>query len=229
MNNERTKIFLALLGQVKGQLNGNGCNDYDIEDTLDNRKLLEEMEAWNLSCTIEDWKKHPDFHEPKVYEGRLMTSDYFLLGYFQHLLEKDMEEKNACHDDKDFKWFDEEEAIAQLLHDGVLFANSRDYSFELGGYKDGGYTIVLFLNCNDVFAWGCADGEDVDTKELETLYKLWYANKRWGATKWVCLKRNERPQIPIERDMKKEGAWDEEMEKLPENRYWKMLKEKKEI
>ncbi len=225
---EYTKIFVELLSHFGHVVSGRGCTDYDIEDTPVNRRLLEKMEAWNVHCTVEEWKKHPEFHEPKSYKGRLMVQDYFLLGYLKHLLEKELQPENACHDEEGkFKWFDETLALSQLLADDVLFCNTRDYSFSWGGHTDGGHTIVLFANCNDVFAWGCADAEDVGEKDLEDLYRLWYANKKWGAMKWVCMKRNERPQIPIEEDMKKEGVWDEKMEALPENYYWKKLKEEK--
>lgn len=132
--------------------------------------------------------------------------------------------ESAFHKEKDgFEWFDEESALAQLLEDNILFCNSREYNDLFGGK---GETIVLFVNCNDVFAWGCADAEDIKLEELPNLYRLWLENKRWGSTKWVCQKRNEKPQEPIENDMKKEGVWDEKMEALPENYYWKMLNEK---
>ncbi len=48
----------------------------------------------------------------------------------------------------------------------------------------------------------------------------------WGSLKWCCIKRNERPQIPIEEDMKKVGAWCEKMESLPINQYWDKLRKR---
>ncbi len=46
---------------------------------------------------------------------------------------------------------------------------------------------------------------------------MWHADKVWGPTRWVCIKRDEQPQGPIVRDMKKAGAWDAVMEALPLN------------
>jgi len=73
--------------------------------------------------------------------------------------------------------------------------------------------------CSDIFAWGCADAECVTDEELPDLYAAWKADNKWGAAKWCCLKRNQKPQAPVERDMRADGAWDEAMEALPENRY----------
>lgn len=119
---------------------------------------------------------------------------------------------------------DEEAAIAQLLDDGVLFANGRDYLNEDG--SKGGRTIVLFVNCSDVFAWGCADAEDVTYDELPDLFKQHMETpKGYGSIRWCCIKRNEKPQAPMIQLMKKNGVWDEVLEKLPDNRYDKICAE----
>ena len=97
-----------------------------------------------------------------------------------------------------------DDALAVLLADGDVFINTD---------KDG--RLVLYMNCNDVFAWACADGEPLEYSEIEAFYRA--SRDKWGSTKWVCVKRNQQPQPPIVRDMKKEGAWDDVMEALPAN------------
>jgi len=123
------------------------------------------------------------------------------------------------------KYFDEENALSALLKDGILFCNERNYSSTPGGPSEG-LTIVLFVICNDIFAWGCADAEDLPISELENLYKMWLKNNKWGSTKWCCIRRKEKPQRPAVELMKKDGAWDDELECLSENRYDALFAEK---
>ena len=124
--------------------------------------------------------------------------------------------------DRAFYTHEEEEhfidsvGLALLLHADVLFANTRPYVCPFAGVRP--ETIVLFMNCNDVFAWGCADAESIKLDEVPALYRLWRANKIWGPIKWVCMRRKQKPQGPVERDMKDAGQWDDEMEALPRNR-----------
>lgn len=126
--------------------------------------------------------------------------------------------------DQNEEYFDEELALSVLLKEGVLFANSRDYGLDVKKQIDG-HTVVLFVLANDLMAWACADAQDFDLNDLPVLYKMWERDNRWGPSKWVCIKRNEKPQSPIQRDMKKDRVWDETMEKLPENQYDKLCKE----
>lgn len=141
---------------------------------------------------------------------------------------------------------DEEKALSILLKEEILFCNTRCFIGNCGKWSDQyesyldyikdipkdklqieSETIVLFVNCNDVFAWGCADAEHLTTDDIPNLYMLW---KKWGhdgVTKWCCIKRNEKPQKPIADAMKKAGHWDDELEALSENYYDKKAKEGK--
>ncbi len=128
---------------------------------------------------------------------------------------------------------DEGMALSQLLADDVLFCNTREFicPFDKDGKNGREETIVLFVACNDVFSWGCADADPIKSgespgDELFELYTLWLQNKRWGATKWSCLKRKEQPQDPIRDQMKAEGYWDAELEALEPNHYWTKLRSK---
>lgn len=104
--------------------------------------------------------------------------------------------------------FLEDQAIIFLLKKGCLFS-----------YIDKN-VLSLSVLCNDVFAWGCADSEEISSySELEDLYNEVIKHDALGSIKWVCLKRNEKPQRPIESSLRKEGVWDDRMENLKENSY----------
>lgn len=115
---------------------------------------------------------------------------------------------------------DEEEALSILLREGVLFANSARYwspeweadPDDPGRLKDSGRgeltgpTVVLFVNCNDLFGWG-ADAESLPYDEVGNLYRAW-ASGPWGVARWCCLRRRQRPQARVEACMRQAGVWD---------------------
>ena len=107
-----------------------------------------------------------------------------------------------------------EMALSELLKNEVLFANSRKYICSVTNNIEDA-TIVLFVNCNDVFHWGYADSESVTIKEVGSLYKIWKLYKYVGVDKWCCLKRKQRPQKPVEELIRQAGIWDESMDTLP--------------
>ena len=138
--------------------------------------------------------------------------------------------------DGDRIWFDNEKALSYLLTKDALFINTRPYienpweSKEK--YEIGESTIVVFVECNDVFAWGCADAESITFEENSVLKKknlednelyrlLTYEleNERYGTTKFACWKRNQKPQEPIVEKLKSEGVWDEWWEALRSNEF----------
>lgn len=108
----------------------------------------------------------------------------------------------------------EESMIAELLEDDVLFCNERDYLWD--GEK-GGSTVVLYVNCNDLFCWGAADAEDLPLDEVKNLYDMWEKDKVWGSDKWCCARRNQQPQDPVIEKMKEQGVWEPWMDELPQN------------
>lgn len=98
-------------------------------------------------------------------------------------------------------------AIAELLQEGEVYCIS---------HGDGLRICVL---CNDLFMWGFADGEDLEATDIEILYRMHADDPVWGTSKWCCLHRKQRPQKPIEDDMRRDGVWDDAMEALPPNRH----------
>ena len=134
---------------------------------------------------------------------------------------------------EDFKYgeddYMEEEIIAYFLIKAAFHCNTRPYlhyDFNKGKDEDGNYplcekpekpTIVIYVHCNDLFMWGCADSEEIKRSELPGLLEMYFKDKTWGIDKWVCRKRNERPQAPIRKMMKEKGSWEDWMDNLEEN------------
>lgn len=112
------------------------------------------------------------------------------------------------------EYFDEATALAILLSQQVCFLNSHWWEEEWPQRaKDG---ICVIVNCNDLFAWACADGEELPYDEIQNLYDLWKSDP-YGVDKWCCIRRNQQPQEPIVKRMKAAGAWDSVMESLGTN------------
>ena len=106
---------------------------------------------------------------------------------------------------QDEEYFDDNEAVIQLLQQSIAFIN-----LEQG----------VIVNCSDVFVWACADGEKIENeKELEEVYKWCVKYPNYGGAIWCCIKRNEKPQAPVVKRMKELGEWDISLDKLTDNRY----------
>lgn len=110
---------------------------------------------------------------------------------------------------KQHSYVDEELALAHLFLSGVLMCNN--------GQGADGQTTCVYVICNDVFAWACADAQNLPTEEIGALFRLWHTDKIWGPAKWCAIRRNQKPQPPVIKAMQEEGAWDDVMERLPEN------------
>jgi len=110
-------------------------------------------------------------------------------------------------DDAGREHCDVEKALSLMLaDDGDLFV--------LPDYKGTG-RIVISVNCNDLFCWGCSDAEEVPYNQIDKLYRAWKKEGWRGASKWACKRRRERPQGPIEKRWRDAGDWDDELEALP--------------
>lgn len=102
--------------------------------------------------------------------------------------------------------FEEEGALAILLLNEVIFLNT--YHWEKSWPEEAKNTIYLGVDCSDVFAWGCSDSEAAHYKDIETLYRMWKKDTRWGAAIWCMIQRKQMPQSPVEKKIREEGLWD---------------------
>lgn len=107
--------------------------------------------------------------------------------------------------------------LAKLLIDDVLFVGDFNSGPFFTNETQDKSTACVWVNCNDVFSWGCADVENLPESEIPALFAECKKDPKWGSTKWCAKKRNQQPQKPIIEQMKKEGVWDEEMENLGKN------------
>lgn len=162
---------------------------------------------------MSDWELKPE-----------MTLDDFLDGHIEY-----EGKKQLC--------FDQERALAFLLMENVCFLNTRCYVRNDWQEKEKwrlseNPTTVVYVNCNDVFAWATGDAddlysddlvpieggdEDVRRNELYDLLSLHLEDRMWGSVKWVAIKRNIAPQSPMVHDMIEAGVWDERMQALEPN------------
>lgn len=95
--------------------------------------------------------------------------------------------------------FLEETAIEQLLLAEVLLVDGK---------------MKISVLCNDLFWWACADYEEIDYEEIESLWDVWEKDGDRGVMKWCCFKRGMQPQLPIRKRWKADGFWDDELEAL---------------
>ncbi len=116
-------------------------------------------------------------------------------------------------------FFDREQALSQLLNADLV---SIDW-FE----EDKENNIYVEVNLNDLFVWGCSDGEILKSlSDLQSLYDICATcnNMNNGTIIWAAFKRREKPQKGFVDILKEDGDWSKEMEMLPENHYEDFLK-----
>ncbi len=111
--------------------------------------------------------------------------------------------------------FEEEMALAALLANEVVFLNTHHWMKDWPAEAKA--TTALCVNCSDVFAWGCSDAERMELRDLPELYDMWVKDHSWGSAVWCMVKRNQMPQPPVERDIRKAGIWDLDALKLGDN------------
>lgn len=111
--------------------------------------------------------------------------------------------------------FEEEAALAHLLMNEVVFLNSHWWKEEWP--EEARKRTSLNVNCNDVFAWGCADAESMLHDDIENLYRMWLKDPAWGSAVWCMIRRNQMPQKPVEKRIRDAGIWDLDALKLGGN------------
>ena len=70
---------------------------------------------------------------------------------------------------------------------------------------DGGKP-VMFVNCNDLFYWACADAEDITLEDIPDLERAISECPNLGHLLWCCRKRGMRPQGPFYNEFTPEEA-----------------------
>lgn len=101
--------------------------------------------------------------------------------------------------------FEENLALAALLMQGKITLNSHWWKKEWPDIAK--ETFSINVNCDDVFAWGCSDAQELDYEELQTLWEYHIKDPRWGCEVWCMTKRGYLPQSPVYNDIQQEGIW----------------------
>ncbi len=114
------------------------------------------------------------------------------------------------------EYCEKEVALSVLLLSEKVFLNS--FHWEDSWPKDAKNSIAVCVNCNDVFAWACADAEICEYKELEDLFNHFEKDSEWGTAVWCIKKRNIMPQEPVYDAIMKSGIWDLNEMGLRENK-----------
>ncbi len=96
----------------------------------------------------------------------------------------------------------EEDYLKVLLTKDIIFINNGHWKKDWPEDH-----ITVHVNCNDIFAWGCADSEDITYDELEDLYNMYKKDPYWGPGAWCIKKRKQMPQKPVEKYIRDEGIW----------------------
>lgn len=93
-----------------------------------------------------------------------------------------------------------EEQLGFLLSQGLIIINN--------GWWDKSWPkdkITLSLICNDIFAWGCADSEDMGYSDIKDIFAEYVKDRTWGPAIWCIKKRKQLPQSPVLMIMEKAG------------------------
>lgn len=101
--------------------------------------------------------------------------------------------------------YDEGEILAFLLTTGVIFPNTLtlenvDEDEKLSNYAR--RSIGLYVNCNDLFFWGCAESIQLTYFDIKDVYDHYISSE---LDIWCCKQRNLMPQKPIADSMRKAG------------------------
>jgi hypothetical protein len=102
--------------------------------------------------------------------------------------------------------FEEDDALAHLLINGVIFLNSNWWKDEWS--NEDRESISVNVQCNDIFMWGCSDAEGLPFDEIKNLYRMWRKDPDWGAAVWCMVQRKQMPQKPVEDIIRKASIWD---------------------
>ena len=84
--------FVALAKSCSDQMGNAGCNDWEMENTPENRELIELAEASNFGMTLEEYRESDEYSEPRVMSnGKLITCDFSIFDLFVNEVKKSRE------------------------------------------------------------------------------------------------------------------------------------------
>ena len=81
MNKSEWKVLSDLLDMADQEFSNHGCNDYELENTPENRKIAEDAEHYLMDDAFKSIAISDDGN--KIY-----PSDAILMGYFAHIADE---------------------------------------------------------------------------------------------------------------------------------------------
>lgn len=103
--------------------------------------------------------------------------------------------------DTDPEYFNEsEDYLKYLLCEDMIVVNNGWWKKDWPKDK-----ITISVICSDIFAWGCADAEDIDHCDLKEVAEAHAKDPMWGVAAWCIKKRKQMPQKPVAERMKAAG------------------------
>lgn len=97
-------------------------------------------------------------------------------------------------------------ALAIMILNEAVFTNAHRTPDDEAGSRAA--STSLYVTCNDVFAWGCSDLEEMRHDQIAEVYDFWERDPRWGTAVWCMIQRRELPQRPVLERIRKAGSWD---------------------
>lgn len=76
ISNELSALIVDLLGLASDEFSNHGCNDFEVNDTPENRRLVQKLQ------TI-FYGEHVDI---RVHDGKILSNDYVLMGAISEFL-----------------------------------------------------------------------------------------------------------------------------------------------
>jgi len=139
----------------------------------------------------------------KVYDDdskRLICEEYLHAAVLtgRHIKKKFPDPDGKVH-------YDSDAPLTALLQAEVIFLNTHWWMESWP--EEARKTTALNVGCNDVFAWGCADAEEITIHEVNDLFDHYTKDPEWGAAIWCMKKRKMMPQPPVERLIRVAGIW----------------------
>lgn len=99
-----------------------------------------------------------------------------------------------------------EQMLAVLLKEDQIILNS--FWFKKDWPKEDQVLTSVYVLCNDVFFWACADAEPLPYSEIENLYNHYIKDPVWGVAVWCIKQRKHPPQDRVYACIKEIGDWD---------------------
>lgn len=92
ISKELAKQFIKVSDDCYQRLINSGCSDLVMEDTPENRELIESSEAHNMNMTLEEYRASDEYSEPLENNGNLYYYDFVIFSLFMEKIKDSIDE-----------------------------------------------------------------------------------------------------------------------------------------